>query len=376
MKMKKLNFKKVFITLVLMIVVFFVSPKIVYYLTTTETQRSLYQLNYQKACTEEIISNERDQYLIEKQIYSPTINEACNQKEYKDKFFDNYLEITYVNNENFILKINKLLELNYSAKEINQIYQTLSDEQIDEITNKDKIDNLTTLISQKFFNFNNLERYSNYQKKEKLNVQETVLYVELDLDIPFYTTGYKSNLKDEYLILTNKYYALSKNYEPNDLVKINTAYTNGKARTIRKKVNEAFEKMAKAMTSQGMMVNVVSAYRSYATQNQLYNNYANRDGIKKADTYSARPGHSEHQTGLALDLNSLSNSAFVYTKEYKWLKDNAHKYGFILRYPSDKVHITGYMFESWHYRYVGNEVATYIYENKITFEEYYLEFIK
>lgn len=219
MKKKKLNFKKVFITLVLMIVVFFVSPKIVYYLTTTETQRSLYQLNYQKACTEEIISNERDQYLIEKQIYSPTINEACNQKEYKDKFFDNYLEITYVNNENFILKINKLLELNYSAKEINQIYQTLSDEQIDEITNKDKIDNLTTLISQKFFNFNNLERYSNYQKEEKLNVQETVLYVELDLDIPFYTTGYKSNLKDEYLILTNKYYALSKNYEPNDLVK-------------------------------------------------------------------------------------------------------------------------------------------------------------
>lgn len=376
MKKKKLNIKRVFITLFLIIFIFFVSPKIFYYLTTTEIQRNLYQLNYQKKCTEIIIKNKRDTYLIEKQIFSQVINEACIQETYQDKYFDNYLNITYIKKENFINTINKLLELEYSSEEINKFYELLTDEQIAEITKKEKINDLTSFLTIKYFNFINLDRYINYQKDTKTNNQDTVLQVELDLDIPFYTTDYKTNLEDEYLIITNKYYKLSKDYEPSDLVKINNAYTSGKERKIRKTVNTEFEKMAQAMIDQGLTVNVVSAYRSYSTQNQLYNNYAARDGKKKADTYSARPGYSEHQTGLALDLNSVSNDSFVYTKEYKWLKNNAHKYGFILRYPSDKVHITGYMFESWHYRYVGKEAATYIYEHKITFEEYYLKFVK
>lgn len=375
MKKKKLNIKRVFITLFLIIFIFFVSPKIFYYLTTTEIQRNLYQLNYQKKCTEIIIKNKRDTYLIEKQIFSQVINEACIQETYQDKYFEKYLDIKYVKKDKFISKINTLLQLKYSTEEINIIFELLNNEQIADITKKNKINGLTDFILVKHFNFSNLDRYTNYQKENKTNYQDTVLQVELNLDIPFYNTNYKTNLEDEYLIITNKYYKLSKDYEPNDLVNINNAYTAGKSRTIRKKVNTEFEKMAKTMISQGMTVNVISAYRSYSTQNQLYNNYAARDGKKKADTYSARPGHSEHQTGLALDLNSISNNSFVYTKEYKWLKDNAHKYGFILRYPSDKVYITGYMFESWHYRYVGVDVAKYIYENKITFEEYYLNFV-
>ena len=123
---------------------------------------------------------------------------------------------------------------------------------------------------------------------------------------------------------------------------------------------------------------ISSPYRSYNRQNVLYNTYVKKDGESKADTYSARPGYSEHQTGLAFDLGTAENhdiNEFVESKEFKWMKNNAHKYGFILRYPYGKKYITGYIYEPWHYRYVGIDAATYIYNNNITFEEYYAYFV-
>ena len=117
---------------------------------------------------------------------------------------------------------------------------------------------------------------------------------------------------------------------------------------------------------------VISGFRSYERQNTLYNNYVNRDGKEKADTYSARPGHSEHQSGLAADINSLSQS-FENTNEGKWLNENCYKYGFIIRYPKGKEDITGYIFEPWHIRYVGYELSSKLYNNGnwITMEEYF-----
>ena len=96
-----------------------------------------------------------------------------------------------------------------------------------------------------------------------------------------------------------------------------------------------------------------------------------------ADKYTARPGYSEHQTGLAIDVKDGSGqyAFFKNSDEYKWMKDNAHKYGFILRYPEGKEHITGFSFEAWHYRYVGVDVATFIYENDLTFDEYHMMYI-
>lgn len=122
-----------------------------------------------------------------------------------------------------------------------------------------------------------------------------------------------------------------------------------------------------------------SSYRSYEDQEIVYNNYKNSSGERFADSIAARPGSSEHQTGLALDIFSKTNTnknTFSQTDEAKWLKENAHNFGFILRYPEDKVDITGYSFESWHYRYVGKDIATYIYENDITYEEYYAYFLE
>lgn len=114
-----------------------------------------------------------------------------------------------------------------------------------------------------------------------------------------------------------------------------------------------------------------SGYRSYSTQSGLYNHYVKEDGKANADTYSARPGHSEHQTGLAIDIVT-SKGGFVYEnyQEYKWLIKNSYKYGFILRYPKGKENITGYMYEPWHYRYLGTDIATEIHNLNITYEEY------
>lgn len=134
----------------------------------------------------------------------------------------------------------------------------------------------------------------------------------------------------------------------------------------------AFNSMQKDASKEGLNLYISSGYRSYYTQKTLYNNYVARDGVANADTYSARAGHSEHQTGLAFDLNTIDES-FANTKEGKWVSDNCYKYGLILRYPKGKDNITGYMYESWHLRYVGVELATKLYNNGnwITLEEYY-----
>ena len=122
----------------------------------------------------------------------------------------------------------------------------------------------------------------------------------------------------------------------------------------------------------------MSTYRSYSYQVDLYKRYVKQDGEEKADTYSGRPGHSEHQTGLAVDVyNKTENyTNFEKTKEFTWMQEHAHEYGFILRFPKGKENETGYQYESWHYRYVGVDAATYIHENNITFEEYYATIIK
>jgi len=119
---------------------------------------------------------------------------------------------------------------------------------------------------------------------------------------------------------------------------------------------------------------IISAYRTNEFQAYLYNKYKTNNGEKNADRYSARPGHSEHETGLAIDINDVSQ-AFENTKAFTWLQENAHKYGYILRYPRNMETITGYMYESWHYRYVGVETATKIKSENITFDTYYAMYI-
>jgi D-alanyl-D-alanine carboxypeptidase len=154
----------------------------------------------------------------------------------------------------------------------------------------------------------------------------------------------------------------------NKTYKLPSSYGSG----LTKETKNAFNLMDADATALGLNLYISSGYRSYYDQKYIYNNYVKKDGQKEADTYSARAGHSEHQTGLAFDLNSI-NDSFTNTPEGKWVHDNCYKYGLILRYPKGKDDITGYMHESWHLRYVGIDLATKLYNNGnwITLEEYF-----
>lgn len=156
------------------------------------------------------------------------------------------------------------------------------------------------------------------------------------------------------ILIANKTYALPSSYAPGDLLP---------------EVYEAFYELQAAARSDGLSIYISSGYRSYDLQNSLYSRYCDRDGQAAADRYSARPGHSEHQTGLAMDVNEISD-AFIGTPEALWLQDHAHEYGFIIRYMKDKEDITGYKYEPWHLRYLGVDIATDVYESGLCLEEY------
>lgn len=244
---------------------------------------------------------------------------------------------------------------------------------------KEYNEKLASLISEKYYKENNFERYYNYLlNNPELSLTEVVTNINSNLDYAYYSTDYKTDLNKNTLLIVNKYYKLESDYAPNNLVHLTHTY-GGNGQYIRAEAFEDYKKMFNDMKALGLNLLVRSSYRSYTYQANLYNNYVARDGKANADKYSARPGYSEHQTGLAIDVGTPTTSDlgdFLYTDEYKWMMQNAHKYGFILRYPENSVHITGYMYEPWHFRYVGVDAATYIKENNITYEEYYEYFIK
>ncbi|MED1782266.1 D-alanyl-D-alanine carboxypeptidase family protein [Brevibacillus fortis] len=179
-------------------------------------------------------------------------------------------------------------------------------------------------------------------------------------------------------VLVNKQRKLPENYQPNDLVFPNVPYLlpeKSEKRKMRKEAAGALEQLFAAAQADGVQLAGVSAYRSHAYQKALFNRYVKKDGVEKARTYSAVPGTSEHETGLAIDVSGkdgkcAATSCFAGTKEAKWLDENVEKFGFIIRYPEGKDAITGYIYEPWHLRYVGAEIAQEIGEKGITLEEY------
>lgn len=155
------------------------------------------------------------------------------------------------------------------------------------------------------------------------------------------------------ILVVNKTYGLPADYNPGE---------NPEARA-------AFDRMAAAAREAGLNIYIASGFRSYDHQTRTYSRYVYYDGQENADTYSARPGYSEHQTGLAFDMNSVDDS-FAGTPEALWVNEHCHEYGFIIRYPKGKEEITGYQYEPWHVRYLGVDTATDVYNSGLTLEEY------
>ncbi|MGL5345984.1 MAG: M15 family metallopeptidase [Peptostreptococcaceae bacterium] len=176
------------------------------------------------------------------------------------------------------------------------------------------------------------------------------------------------------LILVNKENPVSSEYKPENMVKCNIQFLESSTeeeKYLQKDAAKSIEDLFAKAKDDGIEFIATSAYRSYQTQKKIFNKNVSIRGIKEANKYAAKAGKSEHQTGLAIDVTNPERWFHKSTKEAIWLADNAHKFGFILRFLEGKEHITGYNFEPWHVRYVGKEVAKEIYEQGITLEEYF-----
>lgn len=213
-----------------------------------------------------------------------------------------------------------------------------------------------------------LERYETWARENpELYPADIVIQVNMGLDRPFYTQVQTAAEPDSLTVLVNKYNILPDDYVP-ALEALGADYGGG---SLRPEAAQAFRAMADAAKEEGVSLRSVSAYRSYQTQQSTYGGYLRGASQAYVDTFSARAGHSEHQTGLAVDINVATRRAgFENTPAFAWLKEHCAEYGFILRYGEGKEEITGYHFEPWHYRYVGVEVARACTDQGLAYEEY------
>ena len=186
---------------------------------------------------------------------------------------------------------------------------------------------------------------------------------------------------DAYDALINKKRRLPAGYVPSDLVRLEvpTILTFEEVNHLRKIAAEALSEMFRAAEKEkGYLLTARSGYRSYKTQVSLYRSNVDAHGLEYARMFSAQPGTSEHQSGLAIDITSPSmnyrlEQVFGETDEGRWVSENAHRFGFIIRYPEGKENITGYAYEPWHLRYTGPILAEEIYRRDLTLEEYFFE---
>lgn len=276
----------------------------------------------------------------------------------------------------------KLLEKGYSLEDTKTIFAKLSETEQQKLIDNDKDDKIVSLLEQKYFLEKNLEDYQEYiNKNNETDYAKVISIVNVHANHKWYQLELNTNEDLGMLMNVNKFYALSETYTPENLKNIELSYAYGEEGE-NKLIDYAYDKFLElwqAANDQGFYLMVTSSYRDYESQKEIYDYRVSTQGERKADETAARPGHSEHQTGLVIDMTSKTEplaDSFTDSEAYKWLKDNAYKYGFIERYPEGKTYLTGYSPESWHWRYVGLEAAKTMHDEDITFDEYYAFYIE
>ncbi len=369
MSRKRKKMKKpvlIFIVVILVVVIILINP------ITLIAKIRLGNLKYSKESIDKIIEYDLDDKVI-KLGYNKTIDAAIKDKNYDKKNFDKYAKIDYVKQDDFIKNINNLLKKKYSVKEINLINKTATKEDIDNILSESIILDIEDYLGFDYAKASNVLRYVAYKEEHDYDYEQVVTFVNIGLDKEFYDEAIEINDFNE-TMLVNKYRSLPKEYAP-DLVTIDSEYSSDGEQKATKDTVDAFIEMAKDMEKEDLHIIANSSYRSYEDQEEIYNSYTKKYGGKYAKEYAALPGFSEHQTGYVIDIANNKHQIFDGTQEYQWLKKNAYKYGFILRYPDKKQDITGYAYESWHFRYVGKELAQKVVDSNLTYDEYYIRFL-
>ena len=347
-KKMKLNIKNILILIIVLVglvcvYLLLTNKKIDKKDTPAYSEKSLQQIN--KLNTKDKVNTNK---------YSKTLDVAIYSNHFNKDYIAYYEGIKYTDNDKLILYINTLAEKGLAINEINELF--------------------SNFLSYSNFDIDNATRYTAYKNiNPELEKQDVVTRVNLNLDKPYYTDTKRIKKQDDIYALVNKYNYVDTNYVPSNLKPL---FNNSNVKMV-KVAADAYEEFVKAAKEDGITFIATTAYRDAGWQKSLYDSYVSKDGKAKADTYSARPGHSEHQLGYSVDLNDPNyNEKRISPDDYKWIKDNAYKYGFIIRYPENTENITGYQEEDWHIRYVGKDVAKEIQEKKITFDEYYDLYIK
>lgn len=274
----------------------------------------------------------------------------------------------------------KLERIGYNEKEIHDILG-LDKKYLNYALKNDYDKYFVPLTANKYFIWRNYKTYKSYinskYKNSKVDYDDVIVKVNTKTNYDYYTHTSLTNMDLGYGILVNKYYSLPEKYAPDDVVNMSSQYSYP-GNSIRKEVYGAFKEMADSAKEDKITLIVNSSYRDYQTQKEIYDDYADKNGKEYADKFAARPDYSEHQTGLALDIFTpgAGMKTFENTDASKWLLKNSYKFGFILRYPSEKENITGYSYESWHYRYLGKDLAKKVYESGLTFDEYYAFYLE
>ena len=347
------------VLIILFILIIAVAFFFIFYKKDLSYEDKMKNLGYSSSEVSLILDNVSSQNydLVLELGYDKSLINILNSNDYKENNFENYIKYYMKNKKANIGDIISIVNSNY------------------DLMNYPASGLLANLVKEKYYINANVARYLDYGNSHDVNSKKIISIVNSKADLEFYSESYDSNLNDNNLILVNKFYHLKEDYVPNDLVTLSGQYNKGANNKMRKDAALAFMEMVDAAKLDNIILYNMSAYRDYNYQVNLYNKYIQRDGKEAADKYSARPGYSEHQSGLCSDLNNISDS-FDGTDEAIWLKNNAYKYGFILRFPKDKEDITGYKYEPWHYRYVGKDAAKIIYDDDITLEEYYAYYIE
>lgn len=285
---------------------------------------------------------------------------AENQSLFESEYRDDYLSI--ITHKQFKEANLESYIKYFKAFEIDDLFTFINAGYSD-----DELKKLSELYQDVYFIVDNAKLYLKY---EQASVRKTIEYVNALNYQKHYEDAKAADMSKGIHILVNKYYYLAEDYEPDDLVQITSPYGNGGK--LRQEAYDAYIKMFEAAQKDGISFYITSPYRPYSSQKRLYTTYMQSYTQSEVDSFSARPGYSEHQTGLAIDILAYGYNfgTFEQSEQSKWLKDNAYKYGFILRYPEDKEAVTGYQYESWHYRYVG-DISQDVYASGLTYDEYY-----
>lgn len=371
-KKRKLKLKKPFV-IILKIIFIVILVFLGMFLFYSYQVKDVSKLGYDRDASKNILLlGKKD--AIKSYEYSDTLNAAFKSKYYKDANLDSYSKIKYQNQKNIIKNINTLIDKGYSNSNISLILAHGNDDDVSEFAKRDKIKYLEEFYSLSYAKLKYYDRYVKYSSETGEDEETTVLFVNLSMDTDDYVNPVKTSAFSIDM-LVNKHYKLDEDFVPDDLVEFDQEYCNDEVQEGNREAVVAFKNMYEAAKKEGLGLVINSSYRSYQDQENICNTFKDLYGEGYVTKYVALPGFSEHQTGLAFDIGSTSSKVFAESKEYEWMKENAYKYGFILRFTKSNAYITGFRSEPWHYRYVGKKIAKYIYENDISFEEYYAEFL-